>query len=311
MGEVYTFTSINDCLTDGEVTSRSCSYCTASPLSFDIDGDGVNTSEEIIQYDIDGDGKTDTINNSDEWVLAFDKDKDGIAGEDGSELFGDNTDLDGDGKADGYKDGFEALKALAEKENLIDDNDRTLDEEDLSYLGEKYGLVMTDGYGGEAKSLEELGVDEINLAKTDETTLTKNFDGRNNDIMTQEGATFKVNGETREYADIWNAKFNSGESVSTESYESVSGTDNAIDDALSGDETPVDETVVDDNDFAALINQELLSSEANLFSANDGVDAKYDEILTSEINKAVAEHEVEESKKDDEPEDDKPEDEKE
>lgn len=311
VGEVYTFTSINDCLTDGEVTSRSCSYCTASPLSFDIDGDGVNTSEEIIQYDIDGDGKTDTINNSDEWVLAFDKDKDGIAGEDGSELFGDNTDLDGDGKADGYKDGFEALKALAEKENLIDDNDRTLDEEDLSYLGEKYGLVMTDGYGGEAKSLEELGVDEINLAKTDETTLTKNFDGRNNDIMTQEGATFKVNGETREYADIWNAKFNSGESVSTESYESVSGTDNAIDDALSDDETPVDETVVDDNDFAALINQELLSSEANLFSANDGVDAKYDEILTSEINKAVAEHEVEESKKDDEPEDDKPEDEKE
>ena len=91
----------------------------------------------------------------------------------------------------------------------------------------------------------------------------------------------------------------------------MSGTDNAIDDALSGDETPVEETVVDDNDFAALINQEILSSEANLFSANDGVDAKYDEILTSEINKAAAEYEVEESKKEDEPEDDKPEDEKE
>ena len=288
VGEVYTFTSINDCLTDGEICSRPCSYCTASPLSFDIDGDGVNTSDEIIKYDIDGDGKLDTINNSAEWVLAFDADKNGIAGEDGGELFGDNTDLDGDGKADGYKDGFEALKALAEKENLIDENDRTLDKDDLSYLGEKYGLVMTNGYGGEAKSLDELGVDEINLAKTDETTLTKNFDGKHNDIMTQEGATFKVNGQTREYADIWNAKFDSGaESESN----SINSNDLSVKNSYY-------KTIDNENSFSSVINKELLVSDSNCF-IKDITEPDYDEILNSEVDKAVAEYETKLNKKND------------
>ncbi len=210
---VYTFTCINDDWTDGECTSRCECYDTDSPLSFDINGDGVNTTDETVSFDIDGDGTLDTINNSADWVLAFDKDKDGIAGEDGSELFGNNTDIDGDGKADGYKDGFEALKALAKKEGLIGDNDTVLSSDDIKKLSDKYGLVMTQGYGGEAKSLSDLGITEINLATTDKTTLQKNFDGKNNDIMTQEGATFVVNGETHTYADIWNAKKDASEAV--------------------------------------------------------------------------------------------------
>lgn len=207
---VYCFTNVCDNLCEATACCSEKTYDMCSPLSFDVDGNGINTSSETIQYDIDGDGKLDTINNSKEWVLAFDKDGNGIAGEDGSELFGDNTDLDGDGVKDGYANGFEALKALAQKENLIDGtNDNQLDAKDLKYLQEKYGLVMANGYGGETKTFEELGITEINLAQTDETKLTKNFDGRNNDIMTQEGATFKVNGQTREYADVWNAKLDS------------------------------------------------------------------------------------------------------
>ena len=207
---VYSFSEVNECLTDGEACSTQKCYTTCSPLSFDVDGNGVNTTASTMRYDIDGDGELDTINNSAEWVLAFDKDGNGIAGENGSELFGDNTDLDGDGVKDGYANGFEALKALAQKENLFDGKtDNKLDANDLKFLQEKYGLVMTNGYGGEAKSLEDLGITEINLAQTDETTLTKNFDGRHNNIMRQEGATFKVNGQTREYADIWNAKLDS------------------------------------------------------------------------------------------------------
>ena len=202
---VYSFSSINEDWTDGETCCKPKCYCTCSPLSFDVDGDGVKTSSETVKYDIDGDGILDTVNNSAEWVLAFDKDGNGIAGENGSELFGDNTDLDGDGKKDGYKNGFEALKALAQKEGLVGPNGGVLDAKGLKFLEEKYGLVMTKGYGGEAKSLSDLGITEINLSNSD-TKLTKNFDGRHNDIMTQEGATFKVNGQTREYADIWNAK---------------------------------------------------------------------------------------------------------
>ena len=202
---VYSFSCINSDLTDGEASSCQKCYTTCSPLSFDVDGDGVHTSSEQIRYDIDGDGILDTVNNSAEWVLAFDKDGNGIAGENGSELFGDNTDLDGDGKKDGYKNGFDALKALAQKEGLVGPNGGVLDAKGLKFLEEKYGLVMTKGYGGEAKSLSDLGITEINLSTSD-TKLTKNFDGQHNDIMRQEGATFKVNGQTREYADIWNAK---------------------------------------------------------------------------------------------------------
>ena len=206
--EVYNVTGV--CEDTGDVTME-CStkdYATASPLSFDLEGDGVKTSDELIRYDIDGDGEMDTINDSADAILVFDADGDGISGEDGSECFGDNTDLDGDGKADGYKDGFEALKALADQEGLVDGvYDTTLDEEDLKVLEEKYGLqIKTDGYNSEASSLFDAGITEINLSTTDETTLHKNFDGKQNDIMTQEGATFVVNGEEREYADIWHAK---------------------------------------------------------------------------------------------------------
>ena len=204
---VYTVTDTNNDLSDCDYECSTKSYNTASPLSFDLEGDGVKTSDELIRYDIDGDGDLDTINDSADAILVFDADGDGISGEDGSECFGDNTDLDGDGVADGYKDGFEALKALANKEGLVNGkDDNKLDENDLKILEEKYGLqIKTDGYNSEGSSLFEAGITEINLATTDETTLHKNYDGKSNDLMTQEGATFVVNGEEREYADIWHA----------------------------------------------------------------------------------------------------------
>ena len=197
---------VNDC---GKVEQGCCmTYVTDSPLSLDLDGDGINTSDKVIDYDIDGDGTIDKINDSDDAVLVFDKDKDGVSGSDGSECFGDNTDLDGDGVKDGFKNGFDALKALAKENGLIDGKeDNVLDENDLNFLQDEYGLQLkTQGYNSEGKSLTELGITEINLANTDETTMEKDFDGRGNDIMRQEGATFKINGETREYADIWHRK---------------------------------------------------------------------------------------------------------
>lgn len=190
----------------------------SDPLAFDTNGDGIKTSTQKVDFDIDGDGKLDVVNNSADWVLAFDKDKDGNVGEDGSELFGDNTDFDGDGIKDGYKNGFEALKALAKKEGMISNGDNVLDVNDLKILEEKYGLKMTNGYGGEAKSLADLGITQINISTTDKTTLKKNFDGQNNDLMTQEGATFVVNGQTREYADIWNRKYDEPTQISEETH---------------------------------------------------------------------------------------------
>ncbi len=190
------------------VNSFKACYCTQSPLSLDIDGNGVNTSDEIIDYDIDGDGKTDKIYNSADAVLVFDKDGDGISGKDGSECFGNNTDIDGDGKKDGYANGFEALKALAKENNLINGkDDNVLDQNDLDFLENKFGLKLKlNGYNSEAVSLKDAGITEINLAQTDETEMIDNFDGLGNQLMKQQGATFKINGETREYADIWHKK---------------------------------------------------------------------------------------------------------
>jgi len=178
-----------------------------SPLSLDLNGDGVKTSSEIVEFDIDGDGVMDRINDSADGVLVFDKDRDGKAGKDGSECFGDKTDLDGDGVGDGYKNGFEALKALAEKEGLTGGNDHILDEKDIKYLEEKFGFgIKTKGYNSDVQSLTDLGITEINLANTEETKLEDNFDNMGNQLMTQDGATFVQNGETKEYADIWHKK---------------------------------------------------------------------------------------------------------
>ena len=197
---------LNDC---GSAGSFNGCYSTCSPLSFDLNGDGVKTSDAIVDFDIDGDGIVDKINDSADGVLVFDSDGDGISGEDGSECFGDNTDIDGDGKKDGYKDGFEALKSFALKAGVINgEDDMVIDENDIKYLEENFGFKMkAGGYNSEAQSLLDLGITEINLAKTDETTMNDDFDGQHNQLMTQQGATFKQNGETKEYADIWHRKY--------------------------------------------------------------------------------------------------------
>lgn len=193
-------------LTDCGLNSKTASYITCSPLSFDLNGDGVKTSDRVITYDIDGDGVLDKINDSNDGVLVFDKDGDGVSGSDGSECFGNNTDLDGDGVKDGFKNGFEALLALGKKEGLIDEkDDMTLSADDLAILEEKHGLKMKKGYNAQAQSLSSFGITEINLSKS-AVMISKNFDNANNDLMTQEGATFTINGKTREYADIWHAK---------------------------------------------------------------------------------------------------------
>ena len=172
---------------------------TSSPLTFDLNGDGVKTSNKMIKYDIDGDGTQDNINDVADGVLSI------RGGASGHDVFGNNTDLDGDGKADGFKDGFEALKALSLQEGLIDGKkDMVLDASDLVLLQKKYQLAMkTAGYNSKNENLADLGISEINLGKTNATQTAQNFDGQGNDLMTQEGSTFKLNGKTQEYADVW------------------------------------------------------------------------------------------------------------
>ena len=171
-----------------------------SPLALDINGPkGVQTSDKKVRFDIDGDGRLDQVNDVREGVLAFGK------GRTGKELFGDNTDLNGDGKADGYKNGFEALRALAKKEGMYDEakGDTRLDSNEIQALEQKYNFGLKQGYNAEMESLTANGVTEIELGS--ENAKTSFHQGEQSDVtlQKQDGATFKHNGETKEYVDVW------------------------------------------------------------------------------------------------------------
>ena len=212
-------------LTDCGMQSKCASYCTSSPLEFDLEGDGhkVDTSKTV-KFDIDGDGKLDNINDSLDAVLVFDKDGDGISGEDGSETFGDNTDLDNKNGKDGYKNGFEALKALRDKaikEGVITDRgDGKLNADDLAALEKNYGLkIKTGGYNSDAKSLADVGITEINISDSKVSDKTQ-FDEFGNEVQTQDGATFKINGQENTYVDMWHRKYSDDE---VKNYDSIKG----------------------------------------------------------------------------------------
>ena len=174
----------------------------ASPLTFDLNGDGVSTTDvkNGKKFDIDGDGKVDQTAwaGKGDGVLAFDGNKDGVAGGDGKELLGNNTDVDGDGKADGHKNGFEALKALAEKNlGFQAVADGKLDQWELQQLEQKTGLTMK--VDGQNKSLGELGITEVNLGYTE---AGKNADANGNEHR-QVGAGFVRNGQRGQVNDVW------------------------------------------------------------------------------------------------------------
>ena len=175
----------------------------ASPLTFDLNGDGKVGTTGVgngRNFDINGDGKVDKTAwaGKGDGVLAFDANKDGVAGGDGKELLGNNTDVDGDGKADGHKNGFEALKALAQK-NLGFEAvaDGKLDQWELQALEQKTGLTMN--VDGQNRSLGELGISEINLGYTE---AGQNADENGNEHR-QVGAGFVRNGEKGKVNDVW------------------------------------------------------------------------------------------------------------
>ncbi len=194
---------------DTQETTKSAraNYSTCSPLVFDLTGEGINiNTDKIVEDDIDGDGIKDKhfdigANNA---VLVWDADKNGVSGEGGSEYFGNNTVIDGVT----YENGFEALKALAKKEGLINgEDDNELNEEDIKFLQDNYGFKIKAGsYDSEATSLLDAGITSIKLSTDKNTTLNETYQNTADNVMTQNGATFTINGQEREYADVWHKK---------------------------------------------------------------------------------------------------------
>lgn len=173
----------------------------ASPLVFDLNGDGKvgTTSVEAGQvFDLDADGKLDQTAwaAKGDGVLAFDADGDGVAGEDGSEIFGNNTVVDGKK----FDNGFEALKALAQKHLGPDAvKDGSLDTAELKALSEKTGLCMI--VDGKKVGLDELGITKISVGYKE---AGPNADEHGNEHR-QVGTGFEMAGRTGPQAvnDVW------------------------------------------------------------------------------------------------------------
>ncbi|MFH2203337.1 MAG: hypothetical protein ABIJ96_09505 [Elusimicrobiota bacterium] len=183
-----------------------------SPLVLDLDGDGVLTSSRDVRFDLDADGRPDLLSDiaAGDAVLVFDADGDGIAGENGKELFGDLTDLTAAGGEAGYRDGFASLAVLVERaadEGVITraafDSGR-LGAEELAALGRRYGLRAKLGsLNAPAVTLAEAGIASLTLSNK-ATTRVSNFDGRGNSLSSRDGAEFtRADGSTGSYGDVW------------------------------------------------------------------------------------------------------------
>lgn len=190
------------------------------PLVFDLAGRGVGfDANRTVNVDLDGGKDVERITDLKQGtgLLTFDatpndastrvnKDQGLLSG-----TFGDRTDLSGYGvkgdRPDGtFSNGFTALRALGEKFGLITPQKQYLDGADLKVLEEKAGVKMrVGGVSGEDRSLGDLGISRIDLgdpSKT-QTKAEASRDEHGNLLQRQEGASFTINGQTREYADAW------------------------------------------------------------------------------------------------------------
>lgn len=180
-----------------------------SPLVLDLNGNGIQTTAPNRTMDIDGDGTMDRVSwfGSGDGVLAFDANKNGKIDMNGQEFFGDNSDIDGDGKPDGDANGFDALKRFAAKQlgnAAVADN--KLDAAEIRALENKAGLrIITSG--NRAQTLSSLGITGINLNYAS----TNSIDKYGNQTL-QKGSFQRTlsNGKTvsRDVADVWLLKHN-------------------------------------------------------------------------------------------------------
>jgi hypothetical protein len=178
------------------------------PLTLDVGGKGITTSNQTTQFDMTGNGQKQTVNDlgAGDGVLTIDSHGDGKSGEDGTGLLGNNTDLSRFGIQGHFKDGFDALKAIAQnaKQKGLIQNDQQLNAQELAVLQKNYGLEIKMGsLNNQAQSLASAGVNSIDLSGG-ATSSTQNFDGKGNNLENQAGATFtRADGTQGTYADTW------------------------------------------------------------------------------------------------------------
>ena len=173
----------------GDVLQRAI-----DPLTFDLGGNGINTTNQKVSANIDG--KQQTVNNigSDDAVLTLN-----------GKIVGDNADLSNLGITEKPKDAQEALSLIARKakqDGVIKDSTK-LSAADLDTLHEKYGLSVRVGdLNGQDESFTDAGIQGLNVSN-DASQKTSNFDGKGNDLTTNGTSFTRSNGSKGQVGDIW------------------------------------------------------------------------------------------------------------
>ncbi len=158
------------------------------PLILDLDGDGVETTnvKDGAYFDHDGNGFAEQTGwvSSDDGLLVMDRNNNGTI-DNGKEIFGDQTILQNGQRA---TDGFQALAELdSNSDGVIDVNDTAFSNLRI------WQDVDGDGYSAadELFTLQEVGIQSINVAHTDTNTL----DPQGN-TQIQAGTFTKTDGST-------------------------------------------------------------------------------------------------------------------
>ena len=155
--------SIVDVLINMLCNGFSAAAQTTSPLVLDLDGDGVETVglANGVHFDHDGNGFAQQSGwvHSDDGLLVLDRNGNGLI-DNGSELFGNNTQLSGGANA---ANGFAALAELdGNGDGVIDANDAAFG--DLRVWRDMNGNGRADA--GELFTLSELGIASLNVGYT-------------------------------------------------------------------------------------------------------------------------------------------------
>ncbi len=166
-----------------------------SPVIFDLDGDGVETTglKGGSYFDHDGNGFAEETGwvKSDDGLLVMDRNGDGKI-DTGKELFGNETILSNGQKAD---DGFQALA------ELDSNGDGKIDASDAAYTQLRiWQDINGDGYSvpDELKTLSELGIASINTGYS-----TSSYVDANENEHRQVGSFSRTDGTTGTATDVW------------------------------------------------------------------------------------------------------------
>ena len=194
-----TYSEVSKVVTEGALLTGSSTY--NSPLILDMDGDGVVSAVAGFGIDVDGNGKADGAATKGDKMLAM-TDVNGNGKIDGAEVFGDRTVSPFTGKAVNAKNGFEALKIIAQQAKQYTGidcmNGNSVDMAKLQQALNKYGVTLGFVNGSNNNEIEKLnGVASINVGNY--KTVNESGDAQHR----QQGSFVRTDGTQGKIDDVW------------------------------------------------------------------------------------------------------------